>query len=31
LVETAKDKEDKARKIITNLKDEVAKLHKIVE
>lgn len=31
LVETAKDKEEKARKIITGLKDEIAKLHKIVE
>ena len=31
LVETAKDKEDKARKIIQGLKEEIAKLHKIVE
>ena len=31
LVETAKEKEEKARKIIQGLKDEIAKLHKIVE
>lgn len=31
LVETAKDKEEKARKIISGLKEEIAKLHKIVE
>ena len=31
LVETAKEKEEKARKIIQSLKDEIAKLHKIVE
>ena len=31
LVEAAKDKEAKARSIIQGLKDEIAKLHKIVE
>ena len=31
LVETAKDKEEKARRIISGLKEEIAKLHKIVE
>ena len=31
LVEAAKVKEEKARKIIQGLKDEIAKLHKIVE
>ena len=31
LVETAKEKEEKASKIIQGLKDEIAKLHKIVE
>jgi uncharacterized coiled-coil DUF342 family protein len=31
LIETAKTKEEKARKIIQGLKDEIGKLHKIVE
>ena len=31
LVESAKEKEEKARRIIQSLKDEIAKLHKIVE
>ena len=31
LVEQAKEKEEKARKIITDLKGEIAHLHKIVE
>ena len=31
LIEQAKTKEDKARKIISGLKDEIGKLHKIVE
>jgi hypothetical protein len=31
LVETAKEKEEKARKIIGELKSEIAQLHKTVE
>jgi uncharacterized protein YlaN (UPF0358 family) len=31
LVEVAKDKEEKARKLIHDLKNEIAHLHKIVE